>query len=230
MSQMPVPAESAPRRGRFAAPGWRILGAGGGWLLFAFSFVLIYQAASILSGIGGYCASGGPYVIATSCPDVVLWAFPVGFIGVFLSWGVALVFQRGFAAPVLVWGWPILFIGLGIEFFLSIPTSGLVVAIVCGGLFVIMGLAPLIFELRAGPRRVVLGRADIHDVLFAHADGKKLPRTFYAFSRDKNAPTTEPAPGDWLLSLAVTLVAITGGVLLGLLAATPHVLGIGVTS
>ena len=214
-STTPPPA----RQPRFAGPVWRIAGAIAAWLLFTFSFTLIYQAASILSGIGGYCASGGPYVIQTECPDVVMWAFPAGFFGVFISWGIALVFQRGFAAPVVVWGWPVLFVGLGIEFFLSIPTSGWFVGILCGTLFVIMGIAPLLFEARAGVARIILGKANVNDVRFAQR--KRAPRTFYAFGRDDDAPATTPTLGDWLLSLAVTLVSILAGVVLALLAVSP---------
>ena len=74
--------------------------------------------------------------------------------------------SRLFAAPVLIWSWPILFIGFAIQFFAWIPLGAVFVGILCGTLFLIMGLAPLIFELRAGPRRLVLGRSNANDVPF----------------------------------------------------------------
>jgi hypothetical protein len=180
----------------------------------------------MLSDIGGFCASGGPYVIETECPDTLFWSFPVGFFAVFISWGIGYLFQRGFAAPVIVWGWPILFVGLGIGFFQLIPLGGVFVGILCGVLFVLMGIAPLIFELRAGPRRIVLGKSNVRDVLFTDKPG--APRTVYSFGRHDPAETVAPTPGDWLLSLVVTFGSIVVGVVLGLLAVTPWLL-LGVT-
>lgn len=206
---------------RFSGPAWRLPGAIVPWVLFAFAFTVLYQGATILSGLGGYCASGGPYVIETECPDVVLWALPLGFFLVVISWGLALVFQRGFSAPLLVWGWPILFVGLGLEFFLSIPVSGAFVGILCGTLFVVMGLAPLIFEARAGVRRIVLGKTDVNDVLFTDKPAAK--RTFYAFGRNPDALTVAPTIGAWALSLLVSLGSIAIGVVLGLLLVSPSV-------
>lgn len=211
---------SRPRR--FSGPGWRIAGAIVAWLMFAYSFTVLYQGISILSNLGGFCASGGPYVIETECPAIVSAALPLGFIGVFLSWMIALVFQRGFSAPLVVWGWPILFVGLGLEFFLSIPISGAFVGILCGTLFVVMGIAPLIFELRAGPRRIVLGKTNVNEVRFLDKPG--APRTFYAFGRDDPGETVVPTPGDWLLSLVVSLGSIAAGVALGILTIHPEVL------
>jgi hypothetical protein len=200
---------------RFAGPGWRVAGAFVGWALFVFCFTVLYQGVEVLSGIGGYCASGGPYVIQTECPAAVMWALPVGFIGAFVAWMLAFFLQKGFSAPVVVWAWPILFVGLGIEFFLSIPLSGAFVGILCGTLFVIMGLAPLIFELRAGPQRIILGRSNLRDVRFAGREN--APRTFYAFGRDPDAVTVVPTIGDWAISLLVSVAAIVLGASLGIL-------------
>ncbi|MCU1417801.1 MAG: hypothetical protein JWP32_1975 [Schumannella sp.] len=212
----PTGGPSVPvRPSRFAGPAWRIPGAIAAWLMFTFCFTLLYQASGVLSGLGGFCASGGPYVIETPCPDTVVWAFPVGFIGVVLSWGIGLYLQRGFSAPVIVWGWPILFVGLGIQFFFMIALGAVLVGILCGTLFVLMGLAPLVFELRAGPRRVILGKTNVRDVRFTDKPG--APRTFYAFGRDDAAVTAVPTPGDWLLSLLVSSGSIAAGVALGLL-------------
>lgn len=208
---------SGPARpARFAGPVWRIPGAIVAWALFAFGFTLLYQGSAALSQIGGFCASGGPYVIETECPDAVLWALPLGFVLVFISWALGFVFQRGFSAPLVVWGWPILFVGLGLEFFFSIPSSGAFVGILCGTLFVLMGLAPLIFEARAGLRRIVLGKTNVHDVMFLDKPAAK--RTFYSFGRDATAETVVPTMLDWVLSLAVSLASIAAGYLLGVAA------------
>jgi hypothetical protein len=218
----PTGSGGPARPPRFAGPSWRIPGAIVSWVLFMFGFTLLYISASILTTLGGFCASGGPYVIQTQCPDTLIWAFPAGFFAVFISWGLAFLFQKGFAAPVLVWGWPILFVGLGIGFFQMIPLGGVFVGLLCGILFLIMGLAPLIFELRAGPRRIVLGKTNVRDQRFTEKEG--APRTVYAFGREDPGVTVAPTPGDWLLSLVVTIGSIAVGVVLGILAITPWVL------
>ena len=210
-----------PRTPRFAGPAWRIPGAIVAWVLFMFGFTVVYICASILSDLGGFCASGGPYVIETECPDTLTWAFPVGFLAVFAAWTIGFFFQRGFSAPVVVWGWPILFVGLGIGFFQMIPLGGVFVGILCGTLFVIMGLVPLLFELRAGPARIILGKTNVRDVRFTDKPGAK--RTFYAFGREDPGVTVAATPGDWLLSLAVSILSIAAGVLLGLLAVAPSI-------
>jgi hypothetical protein len=162
--------------------------------------------------MGGFCASGGPYVIETECTNAIL-LMPFTFFGLFLAAGIAIVFQGGFSAPLIVWGWPILFIGLGIQFFLEIPNGAVFVGILCGTLFVIMGLAPLVFELRAGLRRVILGRTNMLDQRFAERENAK--RTVYAFGRDDPGEAVEPTATDWLLSLVCSLGPIALGVWLG---------------
>jgi len=216
----PVGGTSGPRRPLFG-PRWRIPGAVVAWALFMYGFTLLYAGASQLSNLGGFCASGGPFVIETQCPETLIWSFPLGFFAVFISWGIGYFFQRGFSAPVVVWGWPILFVGLGIGFFQLIPLGGVFVGVLCGTLFVLMGIAPLIFELRAGPRRIVLGKSNVNDVLFTDKPG--APRTGYSFGRTDPAETVPPTPRDWLLSLAVSILSIAAGVLLGLLTVTPWI-------
>jgi hypothetical protein len=206
---------SAPRTPRFAGPVWRIPGAVVAWLLFTFSFTLMFLAAGVLGGLGGFCASGGPYVIETECPDIVLWALPAGFFGLFIAAALGWVFQRGFSAPVIIWGWPILFIGFSFQFFAMIPLGAVFVGILCGGLFLLMGLLPLLFELRAGPRRLVLGRTTVRDVPFTEKPDAK--RTVYVFGRSDPAAMVAPTAGDWLLSLACSLGGIAAGLSLALL-------------
>lgn len=208
---------------RFAGPAWRIPGAIVAWVLFVFGFTLLYLSAGVLSGLGGFCASGGPYVIETECPDSLIWGFPVGFITVFISWGIGLFFQKGFSAPVVVWGWPILFVGLGIDFLKMVAMpGGIFVGLLCGIIFVLMGLAPLVFELRAGPRRIILGKTNVRDQRFTDKEG--APRTFYAFGRDDPGETVPATPADWGLSLAVSILSIAAGALLGVLAFAPSIL------
>ncbi len=99
--------------------------------------------------------------------------------------------------------------------------GGVFVGILCGTIFVLMGIAPLIFELRAGPRRIILGKTNVRDQRFTEKEG--APRTVYAFSRT-DGETVPATAGDWLLSLVVSLGSIALGVVLGILAVTPWVL------
>lgn len=201
---------------RFAAPQWRIPGAILAWLLFSFGFTVVYLSADALARLGGFCATGGPYEIATTCTEAITLFMPLGFFLIFVAGAVALIFQGGFSTPLIVWGWPILFVGLGIQFFAMIPLGAVFVGILCGTLFVLMGVAPLIFELRAGPRRVLLGKSDTRDVRFTDKPG--APRTFYAFGRDDPATTRAATGGDWALSLACSLLPLAAGTVLGVLA------------
>ena len=200
---------------RFAGARWRVPGAFLAWLLFAASFTYLLLASGALGSMGGFCASGGPYEISVECTNAIM-LMPLTFLGIFLAAAIAFVFQGGFAAPLLVWGWPILFVGLGAQFFWQIQYGAVFVGILCGTLFVVMGIAPLIFEFRAGPRRIILGRSNVNDVRFTDREG--APRTFYAFGRVDPGTTTTPTAADWALSLGVTAASIALGVWLGMLA------------
>ena len=202
---------------RFSGPGWRVAGAIAAWTLFTFSFTLLYQVAAVVSGLGGFCASGGPYVIATECPESVVAFAPLSIFGMLIAAAIALFFQRGFGMPVLVWAWPILFVGLGVEFLMTTTQpGGLAVGLLLGLLFVVMGLAPLIFELRAGLRRLVLGKTDVRGARFADREG--APRTLYSFGRDDGREIVTPTPAAWALSIVVSFGSIALGIWLGILA------------
>lgn len=185
---------------RVTGPGWRIAGSALSWILFAFSFTSLYQVASIVSGLGGFCASGGPYVIQTECPESVVLFAPLSFPGLFISAAIGWFLARGFGTPLIVWGWPILFIGLGWQFILT-GLRGDVTGWVVGILFIVMGAAPLVFELRAGLRRVLVGRTDVFDRPFIERED--APRTVYQFSRMQEGERVPAGPGAWALSLGL---------------------------
>lgn len=185
-------------------------------MLFTFCFTLLFQATAVLAGLGGFCASGGPYVIETECPESVIVFAPLSIIGMFVAVAIGLFFARGFAAPLAVWAWPILFVGLGIQFALSAVQPGGLVFGILAGLFIVMGLVPLIFELRAGPRRVVIGKENLQGKRFSDREG--APRTFYAFGRIDPAETVAATPADWGIGLVVWVGSVVLGTWLGLLA------------
>jgi hypothetical protein len=197
---------------RITGPLWRGIGAAGSWLLFAFFFTLLYLSAATVSGLGGFCAQGGPYEIQTVCPDAVVVWTPLSIFGGLIAVGIGAFLAQGFAMPLLVWAWPILFVGLGIQFLLT----GGIVGWVIGIMFLVMGVAPLLFEFRAGPKRVFLGKTNILDQRFSDREG--APRTIYAFSRADPGAVVDATPADWGLAIGLTVPFAALGVWLGLLA------------
>ena len=127
----------------------------------AFCITLLWFGMRAVLDIGGFCASGGPYVIADACPDAVIATTPLSILGGFLAvglmlWGAAGL-GTGWMGTVFL-AWPALFISLGWNFlqygFFS-PDGGLIWSwVICGVLFVAMGAIPLwvaIAAFRDGP-------------------------------------------------------------------------------
>lgn len=201
---------------RFAAPGWRVVGAAGSWLLFAFCFALLYLSATVVMGLGGYCASGGPYEIAVECPESVIAATPLSILGGFVAVGIALLLARGFGMPLIAWAWSILFIGLGIGFLVAgvpILAWGFLVP---GVLFLGMGGVPLVLLLRWSPAVAFLGTTDVGGRPFAHQFGPNRPRGV-AVSGMKGADpeaAREATAADAVLAVAVAVIPAALGVYL----------------
>lgn len=120
----------------------------------AFSLTILWLAMRAVMGIGGACASGGPYVPAVECPDVVVAMTPLSIFGLFIfgglaAWGGAAL--GGSWLGLIFLGWPALFLSLGWNFleFGVRPPGGEPGEIVwswifCGVVFVIMGGGPLL--------------------------------------------------------------------------------------
>ena len=47
----------------------------------AFSLTLLYKSMRSVQAIGGFCASGGPYQIAHTCPKGVAGLLPLAIVG-----------------------------------------------------------------------------------------------------------------------------------------------------
>lgn len=202
---------------RFDTPVWRLVGSLASWGLFAFFFLGLFQAAGVVLGLGGYCASGGPYVIETECPQSVIVFAPVGTFGMFAAAGVAIGLARGFGVSLLAWAWPILFVGLGIQFLVAIvtPRGVDVSSIVVGVLFVAMGLAPVWLIVKGGSLAPTLvGSRGLTGARFAYGG---TPRRYFGLTPtagDEIAPTAR----DWALSLGTWAVGTVLGAWLSLLA------------
>lgn len=191
------------------AAATRILGSAVSWFGFALSFTLLFQVSLSVMAIGGSCASGGPYEIAVECPDSVAVFAPVSiFMGLFAV-AIGAFFARGFGTPLTTWAWPILFCGLGGVFLLAFFSSGDPVGLIIGGLFELMGIAPLIIEFRGSLQRVLLGQRAANGAQFY--EGERARRSLMSPRAPNPDGAIRPTIGHWLLALAVTI----GSVFLG---------------
>lgn len=222
---------------RLTGPLWAYLGSAVSWLLFTFCFTLLAVGASIVMGLGGFCASGGAYVIQTECPDVVSWTMPLSIFGGLIAVGIGAILAGGFGTPLLSWAWPILFIGLGLAFAGSGLAAGIegIVFDLLALMFIVMGGIPLVIELRADPQGTFLGTTN--------ADGTKFlsretgHRSLYHFddATERNQPfpgvtapdavlpgstpaaaAIPPTARDWALSLGILIVFGGVGIYLAL--------------
>ncbi len=223
---------------RLTSPLWRYVGSAASWLLFTFCFTLLAVGASIVMGLGGFCASGGPYVIQTECPDVVTWSAPVSIFGGLIAVGIGVLLASGFGTPLVSWAWPILFIGLGLAFLGSGIASGVdgIVFDLLAVMFILMGGVPLVIELRADPQGFFLGSMNADGTKFVTRETGR--RSLYRFGTvaDRNQPfpgvqaaapdaadagskpadALLPTARDWALSIGILLVFGGLGVYLAL--------------
>ena len=208
--------EARPGSGRILdAASWRVIGSAASWLVFGFSFTAFCLAMFAVLGVGGTCASGGPYVIAVQCPEGSNLFSLLGVYGALGGLFLALVVAREFGTRLVALAWPILFLTLGGVFVLlggAVLAEGGWVFVVIGVLFLVMALVPLVLELRASSQRVFLGARDASGRRFRERDGARPSLT----SRDRPNPpdAVEPTVGDWTLSLALSIVPAAVGVAL----------------
>lgn len=202
---------------RLTRPLWRYLGSAASWLLFAFCFTLLAVDASIVMGLGGFCASGGAYVIQTTCPDVVAWSSPVSIFGGMIAVGIGVLVAKGFGTPLVSWAWPILFIGLGLAFAGSGIASGVqgIVFDLLALMFIAMGAVPLVIECRADPQGFFLGSTTADGRRFVTRDTGHRSLYRFAPTDERTGSSAEgpssadplaPTARDWALSLGILLV------------------------
>jgi hypothetical protein len=125
----------------------------------AFSLTILWLSMRAVMDIGGACASGGPYVPAVECPDVVVALTPLSIFGLFLFGGLALWAGSSLGAGwagVVALTWPALFLSLGwnfLEFGLRPPGAepGELAWswLFCAVVFFLMGGGPLLVALWA---------------------------------------------------------------------------------
>lgn len=195
---------------RFDAPVWRLAGSILSWAMFAFFFLGLYQSAAVVIGLGGFCASGGAYVIETECPEAVVVFAPIGIFGMFAAAGVALVVARGFGVSLIAWAWPILFVGLGLQFILGAAAGvGIISNIVVGALFIVMGLGPVWFLVSSKALvPTLVGSVNIAGARFQY-EGKAS--RYFGLTPTEADEVTTPAAVDWVISLGLWVASVALG-------------------
>ena len=116
--------------------------------LFSASLTVLFLSQRAVLNIGGFCAEGGPYEIATHCPEGIPLMATVAPLVMIASIFLFAFSAKGHLAGVFFL-WAGLFVSLGwnfLEFGLNPPEGdGRIYAwLITGVLFILMGLAPLI--------------------------------------------------------------------------------------
>jgi len=203
----------------------RVLGSGLGWYLFGLSMTLLQLSTLTVVSIGGSCASGGPYQIAVPCPESVAAFAPLSVFGGLIAVGLWVYLAQGFGMPLPVWAWTILFCGLGALFLAAFFATGDPVGLILGIMFEIMGLVPLVIELRGSAQRVFVGQVSATGRQFYEGD---RARTTLMSRRSPNPDgAVRPTALNWIASVGIALLCGAGGYLtavawFGSLAAVPQ--------
>lgn len=192
----------------------RILGSVLGWFTTATALTLLYQAVDALAALGGFCARGGPYVIAVECTDAIALFAPLSILGGLVMLAIGTALAQGFGTPVWLYAWPGLFVSLSVVFFRTFLLGGDWSGLIVGLLFFVMGLAPLALVIPAAPQRTLIGRVDAQGRPFWESHPA---RPHLLSLRTPPAPGENRASvGDWILSLSIAVGATALGIAAGI--------------
>ena len=185
------------------SPLLRVAASASSWFLFALSFTLLFQVTFSVMALGGSCASGGPYEIAVECPDSVAIFAPLSIFGGLIAVAINAFFARGFGTPLTVWAWPILFCGLGGAFLFAFFGAGDPIGLILGVMFEVMGVLPLLIELRGNPQRVFLGQRTANGAQYF--EGERARRTLLSPTTPNPEDAVSPTLGAWLAVIVITV-------------------------
>lgn len=192
----------------------RVLGSLFSWFALALALTLLFLAVSALADLGGFCARGGPYVIAVECSDAIVAFTPTSILGGLATVFLGAALAQGFGVSVLLFGWPALFVSLAVVFLQSFFASGDLTGLFVGLLFVAMGLAPLVVALPAAPQRLLLGRVDAQGRAFSEA--RPARAAVLPLQPPAEPGVNPPSIGDWALSVGVAISGLVLGLWLGM--------------
>lgn len=191
----------------------RVLGSLFSWFSMALALTLLFLSVSALADLGGFCARGGPFVIAVECSDAIVAFTPTSILGGLVTVFTGALLAQGFGVAVLLFAWPALFVSLAVVFLQSFFANGDLTGLFIGILFIAMGLAPLVVALPAAPQRMLLGRVDAQGRAFSEA---RPARSAVLPLRPPAEPgVNPPSIGDWALSIGVALSGLVLGIWLG---------------
>ena len=188
----------------------RVVGSAASWFLFALSFTLLFLSGTAVIGLGGFCASGGPYQIAVQCPDSVVAFTPLSIFGGLIAVAISAFLAQGFGVPLTTWAWPILFCGLGLAFLGGFVAYQDIVGLLLGIMFEIMGLVPLVIELRGSPQRVFLGQFAVNGAQLY--EGEKAKRSLMSPKTPNPEGAVQPTAAHWVLSLGIAVIFVAAGI------------------
>jgi hypothetical protein len=208
-----VTSTPTPRsRGSFlTSPFVRAAASFIGWFGYILSFALLVLCFSGIEAVGGVCASGNTaYVIQTQCPQPATVFLPWVIFTMLIFAAVGIIGAQGFGVPLEAWAWPILFWTLGLGFFAGSGVEG----ILLGLMFEVMGLIPLILELRGGVKRVFIGSKNLAGTQLIERDGASKGLTMRATPNQPGAVT--PGLSAWVLGPLLFWIGSLGGIYLAL--------------
>jgi hypothetical protein len=147
----------------------------------------VWESMRAVMAVGGACASGGPYVIATPCPHGTGLTMLGGILGGLIGLVVYTFLGLRAGPRITILAWSALFLSLGwnfLDFGLKAPSgSGDKVGwLICAGVFAVLGGGPVIG---------LASRRFARDVLWS--DGEGLPVGLRSGRRRTTPPVPAPA-------------------------------------
>ena len=182
----------------------RILGSAIAW----FSLPLVSIFLGWVMTTTGSCASGGPYVSAVQCPDSAGSQIAAGVIFAFVAlFGVALA--GGFGVSLFAVGALTIFGGFGALFIANFVRGTMSSGLLVGSAFALFGLAVFGVWLWAAPRSIALG--SIRATGAKYYSSEQAYDDILRIDPAKAATLVKPRAIDWVISLAVWVIAAGSG-------------------
>lgn len=175
---------------------------------------LLFLGSRAVMSVGGSCGSGGPYVVATPCPDGIAWIMPVSIFGGLAALGVYLASSLPVGPKLTPLAWPALFLSLGWAFLESaVAGPGIEWGfMVCAVLFLLMGGAPLALLFNRQAARVVFwGTAPKVTPLSPGPGGVRWTTSVTLPGEDTSPQDAPPRPASRFVELRPQDVASSAG-------------------